>query len=96
MNITSGGAPAGYEFHDVEEEYVIDPETGVGAWQRAKPAEAAPTAATGTEAAEGPGVIEEAATGEGGQPGPVRGKPKPKGPKPKKPKVTIPNDPLNE
>jgi len=37
LNILSGGAPAGFEYHDVEEEYVVDAKTGVGSWQTAKP-----------------------------------------------------------
>lgn len=89
MNITSGGAPAGYEFHDVEEEYVIDPDTGVGSWQRAKPAEAAPAA--GLEAAAGP-AAGEASAADVGQQGSLKGKAKPKGPKLKKPKVIIPDE----
>ena len=93
MNITSGGAPAGYEFHDVEEEYVVDPETGVGSWQRAKAAETAPL---GAEAAGATGA-EATATGDSGQAAALaKGKPgpKPKAPKPKKPKVSIPDEPL--
>eukprot|EP00878_Enallax_costatus_P038401 GHUV01043621.1.p1 GENE.GHUV01043621.1~~GHUV01043621.1.p1 ORF type:complete len:110 (+),score=32.17 GHUV01043621.1:509-838(+) len=48
----AGRPPDGYTFHDVEEEYVVDPSTGQGRWQQVKPtkqqryhapAEAAPT-----------------------------------------------------
>ncbi|KAG1675663.1 hypothetical protein FOA52_002372 [Chlamydomonas sp. UWO 241] len=37
LSILQGGAPSGYEFHDVEEEYVVDPKTKVGTWQMVKP-----------------------------------------------------------
>ena len=91
MNITSGGAPAGYEFHDVEEEYVVDPDTGVGSWQRAKPAEATPAAVL--EAATGPAPGEtSSAADNSGQQGSLKGKARPKGPKLKKPKVIIPDE----
>lgn len=47
-------APEGYSFHDIEEEYVIDPATGQGRWQQVKPSKqqraAAAAAATETTA----------------------------------------------
>lgn len=56
LNILQGGAPKGFEYHDVEEEYVIDPVTNVGSWQRAKPAaEATAPAAAAAAAVGGPG-----------------------------------------
>eukprot|EP00877_Chromochloris_zofingiensis_P007022 jgi/Chrzof1/2573/Cz11g20240.t1 len=33
FEILSGRAPEGWAFHDVEEEYVVDPDTGEGKWQ---------------------------------------------------------------
>jgi hypothetical protein len=30
-------APDGYTFHDIEEEYVVDPMTGEARWQQVKP-----------------------------------------------------------
>ena len=51
LNILQGGAPMGFEYHDVEEEYVIDPATNVGSWQRAKPAAEATAPAAAAAAA---------------------------------------------
>ena len=89
MNILAGGAPHGYEYHDVEEEYVVDPETGAGSWQRAKPQEApkATTADGDNGDAEGAGPADGAGDGEKA-PKPS----KPKKPKVKKPKVVIPDE----
>lgn len=86
MNILAGGAPYGYEFHDVEEEYVIDPESGAGSWQRAKPQEASKPA-TLADGENG----EEGAAGNGGAaevPKPI----KPKKPKKIKPPIVIPDE----
>ena len=70
LNILQGGAPKGFEYHDVEEEYVIDPATNVGSWQRAKPAAetAAPAAAA---AAAGVGGSGQAAAGAATAGGPL-------------------------
>eukprot|EP00882_Tetradesmus_deserticola_P009596 GHRQ01010130.1.p1 GENE.GHRQ01010130.1~~GHRQ01010130.1.p1 ORF type:complete len:227 (+),score=99.55 GHRQ01010130.1:169-849(+) len=37
VEMLSGRAPDGYTFHDVEEEFVVDPMTGEGRWQQVKP-----------------------------------------------------------
>ena len=45
LRVLGGGAPVGFEYQDVEEEFVVDPKTRIGAWQQVKPA--APAAAAG-------------------------------------------------
>lgn len=64
LNIIQGGAPAGYEYHDVEEEYVVDPKTGVGSWQVIKAAPAPPAAGAAATPTQAPAP----AAGEGQQP----------------------------
>ncbi len=57
LNIIQGGAPAGYEYLDVEEEYVVDAKTGSGSWQLAKPPPVvAPVATSGPALAVAGGV----------------------------------------
>ena len=88
MNILAGGAPHGYEYHDIEEEYVVDPESGAGSWQRAKPQEAPkPLLADGDNGDEGGGTPGRAEPGEK----PARLK-KPSKPKVKKPAIVIPDE----
>ncbi|GAX77584.1 hypothetical protein CEUSTIGMA_g5028.t1 [Chlamydomonas eustigma] len=66
FGILRGHAPLGYEFYDVEEEYVVDPETGAGSWQKCKPAPTpAPTPAAGAIEAGGQPVQPNAETQEG-------------------------------
>eukprot|EP00879_Flechtneria_rotunda_P025614 GHRR01027241.1.p1 GENE.GHRR01027241.1~~GHRR01027241.1.p1 ORF type:complete len:114 (+),score=47.31 GHRR01027241.1:329-670(+) len=51
VEMLSGRAPDAYTFHDVEEEYVVDPTTGEGRWQPLKPSKQRAT--TTAAAAEG-------------------------------------------
>jgi len=75
FGILRGHAPMGYEFYDVEEEYVVDPETGAGSWQKCKPAPLpTPSPAVGSVEAEGqpasqPNVASEEGAAEGADAG---------------------------
>ncbi len=48
MAILDGAAPEGVKFVDVEEEFVVDPATGVGSWRKASTVAAGHPAAAAT------------------------------------------------
>lgn len=68
IEMLNGRAPDGYSFHDVEEEFVVDPMSGEGRWQQVKPGKQRAAAVTAATA--------DAGGGSGRQPRAAKRKPK--------------------